>query len=205
MRTIVEGNVDAVFAAGIEEAFSFRIFADGVRVTIVGQTSRDLRPGLAVVGCLEKVGVEVIELVAIDGHVGSTRGVRRSFDDADEAPLAEFFGGDIGPVLSAIARYLQEPVVGAGPNQAFLDGRFGESEDDVVILDAGVVLRGRAARGLLLGFFVARQVAPNRSPGHTTVGGLKTGFAAVIDDSWIVGRDHDWRGPLKTVLEVRRA
>ena len=76
MRTVVEGNVDAVFGAGIEEAFSFRIFADGVRVTIVGQTRCDFCPRLAVVGRFEKVGVEVIELVAIDGDVGRACGVR---------------------------------------------------------------------------------------------------------------------------------
>ncbi len=205
VRTIVEGNVDAVFRAGIEQAFALWIFADSVDITVVGHAGDDFRPGLAVVGCFENVRAKVIELVAIDGDVGGACRVWRGFDDADEAPFPKFFRSDVCPVIAAVARDVHEPVVAAGPDEAFLDGRFGDRKNRVVILDAGVVLRKRAAGGLLLGFVVARQVAADRSPGHSAVGGLKHRFPAVINDLGIVRRACDRSGPLEAMLQIGSA
>src|ERR1700689_1318730 len=116
-----------------------------MRVTVVGNSRCDFCPSFAVVSCLENVWAEVVELVAVDGDVGSAPGVWRRLDDADEAPLAEFFRSDVSPVFTAVARDMYKTVVAAGPDESFLNWRFGDREDRAVILNAGVVLRQRAA------------------------------------------------------------
>src|SRR5579859_41425 len=202
VSAIVEGDVDAIFRAGEEQALVLGVFANDVGEAGVRETVGDSRPGFAEVGGPEDVGLEVVQLVAIDGDVGGAGGERRGFDDADETPLAEFFRGDVGPVLAAVAGDVHEAVVRTGPDDAFLDGRSREREDRVVILDAGVVLRERTAGRALLGFVVAREVAAELRPGHAAVGGLKDGFAAVINGVGLVGRNHDGSGPLEAMLEV---
>ncbi len=129
--------------------------------------------------------------------------MRRSFDDADQAPVSEFFGGDVGPVLAAVSGDMDESVVAPSPDEAFLEGRFSERENGVVVLDAGVVLCQRTARRFLLALVIARQVAADRSPGHSFVGGLKHRFSAVINGVGLVGGNHDRRGPLETVCQFR--
>src|SRR5579859_3214868 len=124
--------------------------------------------------------MEVIQFVAVNGDVCCAGGVWRSIDDANQAPVPEFFGSDVGPVLAAIAGDMDESVVAPSPKEAFLERRFSQREDGVVILDAGVVLRKRASGRLLLALVIARQIAADRSPGHSFIGGLENRFAAVI-------------------------
>src|SRR6202007_1958604 len=138
-----------------------------------------------------------IELVAVDGDVRCAPGMWRRLYDADEAPLTEIFGSDLGPILAAIACDVNQAVVCARPDDAFFDRRFGDSEDGVVILDACVVLRERATGGLLLAFVVASEVAADGRPRHSAIGGFENGFAAVINDLGIVGRNVDGGSPLK--------
>src|SRR5579859_4460717 len=118
---IIERNVNAVFRARIKQALALRIFSNSVRVTIVRQSRRDFRPRLAIIGRFEKVRMEVIQFVAVNGDVCCAGGVWRSIDDANQAPVPEFFGSDVGPVLAAIAGDMDESVVAPSPNEAFLE------------------------------------------------------------------------------------
>src|SRR5260370_688043 len=63
-------NPRARFRAGIEQALALGIFTHGVNVRTVGEAGGDGRPGLAEVAGLENVGLEIIELVSVDGGVG---------------------------------------------------------------------------------------------------------------------------------------
>src|SRR5690348_6906932 len=146
--------------------------------------------------------MEIVELMTIGGQVSSAGGMGGGVDAFHPAPIAEFFGGNVGPVLAAVAGNVDETVIAARPNQAFLDGRFRKSKNGVVILDAGVVLCERTAGGLLLAFVVAGEIAADGRPGHALVGGLKNSLAAVVESAGIVGRHHDGRGPLEAMLQV---
>ncbi len=95
-----------------------------MNIRIVGQARDDFCPGFAEVGGLENVGLEIVELVRVHGGVGGSRFERGSFEEADHGPLGNFFGRDVGPVFAAIARQLNQAIIRAGPEQAFLLGRF---------------------------------------------------------------------------------
>ena len=96
---VVEGNIDAGFGSGVEQAALLGIFANGANEGAIGNAVGELGPGLAVVGGFVDVGFEVVALVAIDGDVGGAGVERRSVDEADAAPLRHIFGSDVGPGL----------------------------------------------------------------------------------------------------------
>ena len=60
--------------------------------------------------------------MAIDGDVGGSRVERRSIDLADATPFGKILGSDVGPGLAAVARELDEAIIGACPDQAFGQG-----------------------------------------------------------------------------------
>src|SRR2546427_5858013 len=73
------------------------------------------------------------------------------------------------PGLAAVAREVNETVVGAGPQDVALVERLGQREDRAVDLGAGVVARDRAARQSELGRIVAGEVWTHDLPGVALV------------------------------------
>src|SRR5581483_2282005 len=143
--------------------------------------------------------------MAVDGNVSRAGIVRRGFNQADAAPLRQILWSDVSPVLSAVARQLNQSVIGACPDQAARKRRLRDAEHGVVILGASIVDRDGATRGLLLAFVVAGEVGTDRFPMHASIGGLEDTFAPVIDSVGVMGRNDQRRSPLKTVLEIRGA
>ena len=70
---------------------------------------------------------------------------------------------DVGPVFAAVARDLDQAIVGAGPDQSFFFWRLGDCKDDGRILDADVVA-GQAAGESLLALVVRSQIGTDQLP-----------------------------------------
>src|SRR5262249_11240383 len=98
--------------------------------------------------------------MGIDDDVRGPLLVRRRLDAAYGLPRLESLDvvGDVGPLLAAVERHMDEAVVGAGPQDVRLLRRFGEGENRAVIFDASVVAGNWAAGPFLLGLIVARQI-----------------------------------------------
>src|SRR6266446_4011683 len=143
--------------------------------------------------------------MAVHRNVHGARVERRGVDLADAAPLRHIFGRDVGPVLSLIASNLDETVIGANPDQAFGDGRLRDREDGVVVFGTGVVESDIAARRLLLGFVVAREVWTDRLPVHATVRSFEKTLACMVERAGVVRRKQHGCGPLETMLQETRA
>ena len=140
----------------------------------------------------------------IDGHIRGPGIERRRIDLADPAPLRHILRRNVRPGLAFVLRQLNQAVIRAHPQQSLGDRRFRQRKYRVVIFRAGVVERDVAARNFLFLLVVARQIRADRLPVHAAVGRLKQPLAAVIQRVRIVRRKQDRRGPLKTMLQVRR-
>src|SRR5579872_5996224 len=114
--------------------------------------------------------MEIIETVAVCRHIGRSGRERRSSDQANALPLRHSLRSYITPRLSAIARYVNQSVVAANPNQAALERRFHNRENGVVIFHARLVDGERSTRRHLLALVVARQVWTDRCPIHPAIG-----------------------------------
>src|SRR6516162_11644010 len=121
---IIKGCVDSRFRASEEKSSVAGVFADRMNVGTIGNAGGDLRPSLAEVCGLENVGFEVVELVGVDGRIGGAGIPGRSFDEADEGPLGNRFRSSVAPSFAVVAGELDLAVIGAGPDDAFLLGRF---------------------------------------------------------------------------------
>ena len=89
-----------------------------------GRPCHDFCPRFAEVAGFENVGLEIVELVGVDGDVSGGGVERRRFDEADHRPFGDIFWRDFVPTLAAIARHVDQAVIGAGPEYAFLLRRF---------------------------------------------------------------------------------
>src|SRR5713101_3135504 len=164
MRAVVERHVDTQLSARIEQALSLGILADGTYIGAFRYPRRDPRPRLATVMCLIDEWFEVIELVPVDGGEGSCRIMRRRLDDADHAPFRHVFRRDVLPRLSVVGGDVDQPVIGARPQQSLPQRRLREREYGVVVLDTRDVERDRSSRGPLLALVVAREIAADALP-----------------------------------------
>ena len=198
-------NEHAVLRAREQQILPHRIFPHRPDKRAIRNPLRDKRPTPAEVGRLINVWAHVVVLVPVDRQIGRPRRVRRSFDQAHTAPLRHLLRRDIGPVLASVPRDMNQPVVGARPDQPLLKRRFGHRENRVVKLRSGIVDIHRPARRLLLALIVARQIRTDRLPMHAAIGRFEQSLARVIQNVGIVKRDQHRRGPLKAVVQNRRA
>src|SRR5262249_4169867 len=107
-----------------------------------------------------------------------------------------------GPGGAAVAGDVDQPVVGAGPEQASLQRRLRQREDRAVVLGAGVV-DGKLASGapeLLL--VVACQVRTDRSPALSLITGARDADARLVQRVGVVRRDHDRRRPVEAIARI---
>ena len=81
-RAAVAAEEDPEFRAQEEEVLVDRVLADDVDGLAVGDAGGDGRPGLAEVGRLEDVGLEVVAAVAVERHVAGALVEARGLDPA---------------------------------------------------------------------------------------------------------------------------
>jgi len=100
---------------------------------------------------------------------------------------------------------LHPTIIRACPKNAFLHGRFRQTENHIVVFDGVLVFGQRAAGILLLGFIIAREVGTDRGPGASGIGRAKDVLRGVVDDVGIVRRNHDGHRPgVPIFLMLRR-
>src|SRR5579864_2022043 len=202
---VVERDVEAVLGAQVEEAAPRRVLAQGMDVgeRAARDAVDDRRPGAAVVPGLEDERIAVVDLVQVDGDVGGAGLVARRLDGAHRPPgrQAVEVRGHVGPGLAAVLGELQLAVVGPGPDEARLQPRLGDREDDAGVLDADVV-GGEAAGDLLARLVVQGEVGADHLPGGAGVGGLVDVLAADVDAVVVVRGDGQRERPEEAVLQV---
>ena len=137
------GEVEAELGAGEQQLGIDVILGERVDAAALGQVAADADPGLAAVGALDDVGLEVAILVVFVGHIDRA-GVMLRGQDALHVGILGNAGGliDLAPVLAAVLGDLHQAVVGADVNQAFHFGRFGDGADVVVERGGDVLLNG---------------------------------------------------------------
>ena len=169
MIAIVEGNIDGALGAGEEQAAAHRIFAHGVDGGIVGDAAGDLLPALAAVARAIDVGVQIIEAEAIDGGIGRLQVIVRSFELRDFAPGRKRVDGL--PSFPAIARELDEAVIGADPNSVDVAERRANAVDDAAMgLVAG---GGKRQETLRHAGILASEVRTDLLPMLAAISGLE--------------------------------
>ena len=128
--TVVEGHPDLGFRGGIQEPRLSRVFPDGVGHGTGGYAVVDLRPCLAAVVGAPEVGVHVVDAHGVGGGVGGALVEMPGFDVEDPRPGRDLRRGHVGPVRAAVRGDLDVAVVGAGPEDAHVEGRGGQGGDD---------------------------------------------------------------------------
>src|SRR5215470_17703922 len=186
MRTIVEGNLHSAFGSGKQQSRPRWVDAYCMYVAFGGKAVRKRIPGCSEIGGLENVRREVIHFVPFDRRIGGTGIFRRRFQHAYSAPLRHGLRRHILPMLSAVARDVDQAIVGSGPDQILLYRRFDDRENRVVHFDSSVVLGDWPARSLLFLLVVPRQVRTDSRPAHSTVGRLEEYFTRIIERLRIV-------------------
>ena len=99
---VIEGNVDAVLRSREEQTGLLGVLADCPDEGAVRDAVDQLRPRGPEIGGLEDIRPVVVVLVAVDSDVGGAGIARGRFNEADAAPLGQFLGRDVGPVLAAV-------------------------------------------------------------------------------------------------------
>src|SRR3981189_2456103 len=112
------------FRSGKEKTLHLCVGSNGSRKVIGGNSINDLSPRLAVVLRLIEEGAEVVGQIHRRGDVGRTRIERRGRNAVDPDEIWKVLRRDIGPVLAAVPGQMDQPIVGADPDDAFLYRRF---------------------------------------------------------------------------------
>src|SRR5580700_10368420 len=147
MIAVVPGDIDAAFGAGEEQSLAFRVFPDRVDGLVVGQAACYLLPGLAaVVGAID-IRMQVVKPEAIHGCVGSWGIEMRRIHLRYFGPRRYFGRSYVLPVLAAVARYLNHAIVGSGPDQIRIFGRWRNRIDYAAMFALGRIVRNKRAQG----------------------------------------------------------
>src|SRR6266567_2582874 len=128
----------------------------------------------------------------------------RGVDRVDLDPLGYAPGRHVLPVLPAVARDVDEAVVGPRPDHPGLERRLRDREDRVVDIDPDVVFGDRPAVVSLLGRIIAGQVGADLFPGLTLVAALEQLLRGVVEDLRIVYRDGERSVPVEPIPKLAR-
>ena len=170
-----------------------------------GRFAGDVRPGPAAVGALHHVRLVVAALPVVERDEDRVDVARRREDVGDVGPLrhaGKVF--DLPPVLPAVIRDLQQPVVGAGVEQA-LEQRRLVDRDDVAERRRRGVERDRIARPHLAhdrdveGVEVAREVRADARPRVAAIVGAIDVVARPVQPPRIVRADDVGRVPVDAI------
>ena len=196
----VERRVYAELGARHQQVAVAGILPDNPGEMIRGDARDDALPRLAVVGGLVQQRRKIIQLVLGGGEVRGGGVEGRGLDGVDARPLRQVLRGDVGPALAGVLGDVHQTVVGAHPDHAFANGRFGSGEERAVIFDAGVVFGDGAAGRALLRLVVAGQVLADGLPALAFVRGFEEHVAARVQHLGVVRREEDGEVPLEAVL-----
>src|SRR5579859_6599921 len=169
----------------------------------------DCLPALSIIRRQKNVHVVVVVAVAVE------RCIRRAFAILRRHHAAHISSfrhprhsrRHILPGLSAVACYLQVPVVRSHPKHLCLQRRLTQSRDGRVFLDAVVtrqciLVRYLAEDRQLVSVHSRGQIAAQPRPRVSSIRRLKQIISAIVDRLVIVRRNRHWRIPLKTVVRL---
>ena len=129
MPAVIERDEHPEFRARVKQPFAIGIFAHHARrpigwnsILAVSQTG----PGLAIVVRAINVRLIIAEQITIRSVIGRAFAVGRWFDVLDASAFGKVFRRHVGPRLRIVARDIKRPVVGSGPDHAFLERRFSD-------------------------------------------------------------------------------
>ena len=130
----IQRNVKTKFSTEEKQVFIDIIFLNVSRKTI------DLRsynrfPGSTKVGSFINVGIFISGLVAGENRIGISLIKDTCFNVIGHRAFGKVWniGNQVGPRFAAIFGQLQIPIVRTGPNNIFIQGRFGNRENRAVI------------------------------------------------------------------------
>src|SRR5581483_8774901 len=155
---IVEGHEDAVLGPRVEQALALGVGAHHAHIVPVRNALGGLAPVLARIMRDVDIGLEIIDLVALDGDVGAGRIARIRADRVHLAPRTQSGRRHVAPVRPVVLGEPQPRIVGTGPEHAFLRGRGRERIDDRVAA-GGARPAGRLALALRLRVLVGEDGA----------------------------------------------
>src|SRR5207244_1259960 len=96
--------------------------------------------------------------------------------------------GDVIPGLSAVERVPDLAIVGARPDEAFLNFRRRNRKDHLAVELAQVIAHDPARRNNSAGVFGGK-IGAELAPAHATIAGLENELAAVVDRVVVEGID----------------
>src|SRR5579872_298868 len=127
----VERDPHAALEARIDEIRIDRVLAHGSRGLICRKTGGDRRPRFSEVARLEDIRCVVAAVMTIDRGKSGAICDRRRGNRLNASERRHAWRRHVLPVLSAVARQLDETIVGTGPYLAALDGRAFDVENRV--------------------------------------------------------------------------
>src|SRR5215813_9706546 len=117
MLAIVERDMHRAFSAGKQQPTTSRIFAHNVGIFVLWNPVRDFRPGSATVTCAINVRAQVIQSQRVDGRIGGLLIKVARFNNRYFVEWLELRRGDVFPVSASVSGYMNQTVIGAGPDQ----------------------------------------------------------------------------------------
>ncbi len=204
---IVEGDIHPEFGAGVQEAGPLWVFPNHPHGMVGGNaivTRGDPGPRVSVVGRLVDVGLPVVKLEAIDGHICFSGLMRRNVDGVHPSPLGKALRGDIRPLVASISGDVNQAVEGARPEDFPIVGRLLDDVGRAEVLLAGDVPRNGLARPTMTDLRIRRQIRTDPFPAFSFVGTPMNVLGPIVEDIRIIRGDLDGDRPLEPMLEVRR-
>ena len=167
---------------GVEQTAARGILAHRVDVIVGDDPVDDLRPRFPEVVRAERIRRQVVQQRLLHRDVRRPGVERRGVDLADASEVRHLFRRHVRPRLSAVARDVDEPVVGSGPEDVRVLLARPQREDSAVHLRAVHVVRDRSARLLHRLRIVTRQVRADPLPVLASVGRLPHVLRRCVED-----------------------
>src|SRR6185437_15261850 len=131
---VVEGDIDGGFGSGVEQTLANGVFAHRVDWSIVGKSGIDLLPRLSTVVGTVDVRVQIVEPETIHCRIDRLVIEVRRIELRDLAPRCDAGRRHVAPRLSAIARYLNQAVVGTDPDDVRVAVGRSDTVDDTAMM-----------------------------------------------------------------------
>ncbi len=126
----VERRVDPELRPGEQQVLLDVVLSDRPDDRPLREPPGDVRPGPAAVRAHKKIGLVVARLVIVDGRVDRILVMLGGHDLVDEEIIGDTgYLFDLPPGLAPVLGHLDEAVVGAGVDQAFLEARLAQGRD----------------------------------------------------------------------------
>ena len=167
--SVVQAAVDARLGAGEQQPLARRIRAHHAGDLIARKIAVDRLERSPTVRSAEQVRLVVGKLVACCRYVNRVGVVRRDLDAPDIGELRHARWRDILPAVAVVARDMNEPIIGRGPDLARPVRRGSERCACRVHLCPAVFIRDIATGRPLSGNIVETEIRRNFLPAHALV------------------------------------